>query len=138
METIPYKGCFVADTCGLVNIEGDTSSSKMPSAFLSPEPDKEQRPVWDLSLIHIFNAAIIVKALGGADNIKKVDNCYTRLRLILENPDLVDENVLKQDTGANAVVKKGNNVQVIYGLKVTAVRKAVDTELGFGLSLIHI
>ncbi len=78
------------------------------------------------------NATIIVKALGGADNIKKVDNCYTRLRLILENPDLMDENVLKQDTGANAVVKKGNNVQIIYGLKVTAVRKAVDTELGFG------
>ena len=47
METIPYKGCFVADTCGLVTIEGDTSSSKMPSAFLSSEPDKEQQSVWD-------------------------------------------------------------------------------------------
>ena len=76
------------------------------------------------------DAAVIVKALGGSENIKKVDNCYTRLRLILENPDLVDENILKQDTGANAVVKKGCNVQVVYGLKVTAVRKAVDTELG--------
>ena len=47
METIPYKGCFVADTCGQVNIEGDTSSSKVPSAFLSSEPDKEQQSVWD-------------------------------------------------------------------------------------------
>ena len=45
---------------------------------------------------------------------------------------MVDETVLKQDTGANAVVKKGNNVQVIYGLKVAAVRKAVDAELGLG------
>ena len=37
----------MADTCGLVTIEGDTSSSKMPSAFLSSEPDKEQQSVWD-------------------------------------------------------------------------------------------
>lgn len=77
-----------------------------------------------------IDAALIVSALGGADNIKKVDNCYTRLRLILEDPELVDETVLKQDTGANAVIRKGKNVQVVYGLQVTAVRKAVDAELG--------
>ncbi|WP_124065353.1 PTS transporter subunit EIIC [Clostridium sp. E02] len=72
----------------------------------------------------------IVEALGGAKNIVKVDNCYTRLRLILANPDLIDEDVLKNKTGANAVVKKGSNVQVVYGLKVSAARKAVDKELG--------
>lgn len=77
-----------------------------------------------------INAALIVKALGGADNITKVDNCYTRLRLILKNPELVKEDVLKNETNANAVIKKGENVQVVYGLKVTAVRKAVDAELG--------
>ncbi|MDR1550343.1 MAG: PTS transporter subunit EIIC [Hungatella sp.] len=76
------------------------------------------------------DAALIVKALGGAGNIEKVDNCFTRLRLIITNPDLVQEEILKNDTGANGVMKKGNNVQVIYGLKVTAVRKAVDEELG--------
>lgn len=76
------------------------------------------------------DAALIVEALGGADNITKVDNCYTRLRLILENPELVQDAVLKNETGANGVVKKGNNVQVVYGLKVTAVRKAVDAYLG--------
>jgi PTS system maltose and glucose-specific IIC component len=77
-----------------------------------------------------IDAALIVQALGGAANITKVDNCYTRLRLILENPDLVEEEVLKNGTGANGVLKKGQNVQVIYGLKVNAVRKAVDEELG--------
>lgn len=76
------------------------------------------------------DASVIVAALGGAENIEKVDNCYTRLRLILKNTELVDENVLKQDTGANAVIKKGQNVQVVYGLKVNAVRKAVDAQLG--------
>lgn len=76
------------------------------------------------------NAAVIVDALGGKDNILKVTNCYTRLRTELQNPDLVNEEVLKNQTGATAVIRKGKNVQVVYGLKVTAVRKAVDQELG--------
>ncbi|GLB29844.1 PTS system glucose/maltose-specific transporter subunit IIBC [Lacrimispora amygdalina] len=77
-----------------------------------------------------IDAALIVKALGGPANIQKVDNCYTRLRLILANPDLVEEDVLKNDTAANAVIKKGNNVQVVYGLRINSVRKAVDEVLG--------
>lgn len=76
------------------------------------------------------DAPLIIEALGGAENIKKVDNCYTRLRLILDNPELVKEDILKNETGASGVMKKGNNVQVVYGLKVNAVRKAVDQELG--------
>lgn len=76
------------------------------------------------------DAARIVEALGGPANIRKVTNCYTRLRTELENPELVQEDVLKNETGATAVICKGKNVQVVYGLKVTAVRKAVDAELG--------
>ncbi len=76
------------------------------------------------------DAAVIVEALGGKDNILKVTNCYTRLRTELANPDVVDEETLKSRTGASAVVRKGKNVQVVYGLKVNAVRKAVDEELG--------
>ena len=29
------------------------------------------------------------------------------------------------------MIHKGKNVQVVYGLKVASVRKAVDAELGF-------
>jgi len=75
-------------------------------------------------------APIIVEALGGVDNIVKVDNCFTRLRLILKDSSLVNEAVLKNETQANGVVIKGENVQVIYGLKVTGVRKSVDEFLG--------
>ena len=77
-----------------------------------------------------INAALIISALGGKDNILKVTNCYTRLRTEVKNTDLIDENVLKNETGAAGVIKKGKNVQVVYGLNVTAVRKAVDRELG--------
>ena len=76
------------------------------------------------------DAAVIVEALGGKDNILKVTNCYTRLRTELADPDKVQDDVLKNQTGASAVIRKGKNVQVVYGLKVNAVRKAVDAELG--------
>jgi len=75
-------------------------------------------------------ASTIVGALGGADNIQSVTNCYTRLRLVLEEPDKVDESVLKNETGANGIIVKGQNVHVVYGLQVENVRKAVDKYLG--------
>ncbi len=76
-----------------------------------------------------INADTIIDALGGEQNIKSVENCYTRLRLVLNTPELVDENLLKNHTGASAVIKMGNNVQVVYGLQVNAIRKAVDSAL---------
>lgn len=75
-------------------------------------------------------ADIIVEALGGADNIVSVDNCYTRLRLVLKDVSRVDEKTLQDKTGAMGVVIKDQNVQVIYGLTITKVRKAVDAYLG--------
>ncbi|MDE1549114.1 PTS transporter subunit EIIC [Jeotgalibaca caeni] len=76
------------------------------------------------------NADVIVAALGGKENIKTVENCYTRLRVTLEDPTKVNEAVLKNETGASGVITKGENVQVVYGLNVTQVRKSVDDYLG--------
>jgi maltose/glucose PTS system EIICB component len=73
--------------------------------------------------------ATIVNALGGKANIENVDNCYTRLRLILKDPTVVDEQTLKQ-TGSKGIIKSGNNVQVVYGLNVKSVRDQVDQQLG--------
>ena len=68
----------------------------------------------------------------GSDNIEKVDSCFTRLRLVVKNSDIIDENTLKNETGAMGVFKKGTTVQVVYGMKINAVRAAVDQELGIG------
>ncbi|MEI2401509.1 PTS transporter subunit EIIC [Niallia taxi] len=73
--------------------------------------------------------ATIIGALGGSDNIENVDNCYTRLRLILKDPNAVNEQVLKE-TGSKGIIKSGNNVQVVYGLNVKSVRDQVDQQLG--------
>lgn len=75
-------------------------------------------------------AAVIVSALGGAENIESVTNCYTRLRLVLKDPNKVDEHVLRDETGANGVVVRNQNVQVVYGMQVNKIRKQVDHYLG--------
>ncbi|WP_373820927.1 glucose PTS transporter subunit EIIB [Jeotgalibaca porci] len=76
------------------------------------------------------NADVIVAALGGKENIKTVENCYTRLRLTLVDPTKVEEAILKNETGASGIITKGENVQVVYDLNVTQVRRAVDAYLG--------
>ncbi|GCF94355.1 PTS system glucose/maltose-specfic transporter subunit IIBC [Enterococcus florum] len=75
-------------------------------------------------------SALIVQGLGGAENIKTIDNCYTRLRLKLLNPELVNENLLKEETSAKGVIKNGENVHVVYGLTVPQVRGELESYLG--------
>lgn len=75
-------------------------------------------------------ASTIVQALGGSENINYITNCYSRLRLTVEDPSKVNEAVLKKKTGASGVVVKDQNVQVVYGLQVNKIRRAVDEYLG--------
>ena len=56
-----------------------------------------------------------LKALGGHENISVINACITRLRLTLNDIDVIDEAQLKA-LGAMGVVKVGgNNIQVIVG-----------------------
>ena len=74
------------------------------------------------------NTAKIVKALGGKENILKVDNCFTRLRVSVEDPSKIDESSFKE-TGAIGTIVRGKSIQVIYGGKVEKVRRDVDNFL---------
>ncbi|MCL3860336.1 glucose PTS transporter subunit EIIB [Actinotalea sp. K2] len=56
----------------------------------------------------------ILAALGGDANIIDLEPCITRLRVEVENPDLVDDAALKA-TGAFGVVRSGSVVQVVVG-----------------------
>lgn len=78
----------------------------------------------------LSQAATIVAALGGADNINTLTNCYSRLRLTVEEPAKVDEARLKNETGATGVMINDKNVHVVYGLQVNKVRRSVDEYLG--------
>jgi PTS system N-acetylglucosamine-specific IIB component len=56
----------------------------------------------------------IIEALGGADNIEEIEACATRLRTVVNDPSLVDEQALKT-AGAFGVLTAGQVLQVIVG-----------------------
>ncbi len=74
-------------------------------------------------------ANAIITALGGADNLVRVDNCATRLRLEVKDSSIVDDAALKA-TGAVGVLKKGEGVQVIYGPTVSIIKTEMEESLG--------
>ena len=43
-----------------------------------------------------YNSAAIIRGLGGKENIIDVQNCYTRLRVEVHNPDLVSEAIIRE------------------------------------------
>lgn len=71
------------------------------------------------------DAAKIIKALGGLDNITELDNCATRLRVTIKKIDTVRIDDLKT-TGALNTIVRGKNLQVIYGPKVNLIRTEID------------
>ena len=63
-------------------------------------------------------AEIILKGVGGKENVTSIDNCITRLRLEVKDRLQVDEKVIKS-SGAAGVIRPGKtSVQVIIGPKV--------------------
>ena len=68
---------------------------------------------------------LILKGLGGRDNISDVDCCATRLRITVKDSKKVSEDILKT-SGAAGVIKKGNGVQVIYGPRVTVIKANLE------------
>ncbi|SFJ15740.1 N-acetylglucosamine-specific PTS transporter subunit IIBC [Thermoflavimicrobium dichotomicum] len=60
-------------------------------------------------------ATKIVEYIGGKENIKDIDACITRLRLVLHDPNKVDEKGLKS-LGAAGIIKPGQgSVQIVFG-----------------------
>lgn len=76
------------------------------------------------------NAPIIVDAVGGEENISSLTNCYSRLRLIVNDPTKINKDILKDQTGASGVMIKGKNVHIVYGIQVNKIRRNVDNYLG--------
>ena len=83
------------------------------------EDENESEEIEEISAGELGNA--VMEALGGKSNIKEIDNCISRLRLVLNNTKLADEKKLKA-TGSLGVIKiDEHNIQVVYGTKVEKV-----------------
>ncbi|WP_155590741.1 N-acetylglucosamine-specific PTS transporter subunit IIBC [Lysinibacillus cavernae] len=79
-----------------------------------------------------LRAYYTIEALGGIDNIKQVDYCTTRLRMSVQDANIVDEKTLKQ-TGARGVMRiSKTNVQVIIGTSVEFLAEAMKDRLKSG------
>jgi PTS system arbutin-like IIC component len=63
-----------------------------------------------------------MEGLGGAENIKDLSNCATRLRVTVHNPNKVKSAEYFMETGAVNLVVNGNAIQVIIGLQVPQLR----------------
>ncbi len=73
-------------------------------------------------------SAVITRGLGGIDNISDVDCCATRLRITVNDPEKVKDEILKQ-SGSRGIIKKGQGVQVIYGPHVTVIKSDLEDYL---------
>ncbi len=73
-----------------------------------------------------ITSALILKGLGGKENLSDVDCCATRLRITVNDVEKVSDSLLKE-SGASGVIHKGNGVQVIYGPRVSVVKSNLET-----------
>lgn len=76
---------------------------------------------------------LLLKGLGGKDNISDLDCCATRLRVTVKNTDLTDESTLKA-SGASGVIRKGNGIQIVFGPKVSVIKSALEDHMDDPLS----
>lgn len=74
-------------------------------------------------------AGIVIDALGGPDNMLKVENCISRLRVDLADPSKVDKEKLRDSGCAGIFFPSEKHIHVVFGPHVEFVRNAVDDKL---------
>ena len=67
----------------------------------------------------------ILEALGNKENLKSLDACITRLRVQVEDINVVDKDKLKE-LGAAGVMVVGNNIQAIFGPKSDTLKSEIN------------
>ena len=72
----------------------------------------------------------ILQYVGGAENLKNVNHCATRLRLKLKNPEVVNKGELKKIDGVLGVEVAGEETQIIVGQIIEDLFFAFEEESG--------
>lgn len=70
-------------------------------------------------------AEIIVRNVGGRDNIIGITHCITRLRFELKDDSKANTDVLKSTYGIVTVIKSGSQYQIVIGKDVISVYNSV-------------
>ena len=80
----------------------------------------------ELKFSSSFDAVTVLQSLGGTDNIESLDNCVTRLRLVVKDMNKVDEEQLMSEGALGVVKLDSHNLQVIIGTKVGSLKSDLD------------
>lgn len=73
-------------------------------------------------------SSLILRGLGGRENIENIDACATRLRVTVKNPGLVTDALLKK-SGAAGVIRRGDGIQVVYGPQVSVFKSELEEHI---------
>lgn len=102
---------------------------KTPGREDAPDADDTSKDKEPAKAINLNTDVVhIVAGLGGKENINTVENCFTRLRVNVKDVSLLNEEEINKAPNSG-IVKKGNDIQIIFGLQVPDVRNAVDDYL---------
>lgn len=70
----------------------------------------------------------LIEGLGGKANIESLDNCFTRLRVVVRDGSLIRDDLI--NTMKNSGIKKnGTDIQIVFGMQVPAVKSQVEDML---------
>lgn len=77
----------------------------------------------------LSTSELILRGLGGRENLVTLDCCATRLRVTVKDGAAVREDLLRQ-SGAAGVLRRGNAVQVVYGPQVAVIKSELEEYIG--------
>lgn len=95
---------------------------------VSTETAKSTAPAKKASVKNAAEVQCVIDGLGGKENILSVDNCFTRLRVNIKDPAKLDEAAINKLPNSG-IVKKGTDIQIVYGLQVADIKRAVEAQL---------
>lgn len=96
---------------------GATDAADTHVASDAGAPAANADPVFDL-----------IAGLGGKGNILSTENCFTRLRVSVADENLINEELINHMKNSG-IVRKGADIQIIFGMEVATVRGQVEDAL---------
>lgn len=77
-------------------------------------------------------AETILNLVGGADNVEDITHCFTRLRFVLRDETIPQDDAVRQAEGVISVVRAGGQYQVVCGTKVQGIFQELVAVMGEG------
>ena len=87
-------------------------------------PGREDDETAEKAIAVDGDIAHIINGLGGVENIITLENCFTRLRVEVKNPELINKDEINHYPNTGIVIKN-KTVQIIIGLNVEQLKEKI-------------